>query len=134
MTERISLGGLPVGGKEPLIATGMRWGDLLFLSGRVAIVPETLEVVTDDFEEQARMTMDQIVDVLRRAGSGPEYVLRVNCYLTHPGYASIWNQIYAEYFPDPRPARTTVVSDLVLPGLKIEVEVTAGVPPAAGDG
>jgi 2-iminobutanoate/2-iminopropanoate deaminase len=128
MTERVSLGGLPVGGQEPLIATGMRWGDLLFLSGRVAIVPETLEVTTDDFEGQARKTMDQIVEVLRSAGSGPEHVLRVNCFLTHPGYAAKWNQIFAEYFPPPRPARTTVVSDLVVPGLKIEVEVTAGVP------
>jgi 2-iminobutanoate/2-iminopropanoate deaminase len=131
VTERISLGGLPVGGKEPLIATGMRWGDLLFLSGRVAIVPETLEVTTDDFEEQARTTMEQIVEVLRNAGSGPEHVLRVNCFLTHPGYASIWNDIFAEFFPEPRPARTTVVSDLVVPGLKIEVEVTAGVPPGS---
>jgi 2-iminobutanoate/2-iminopropanoate deaminase len=130
VTERISLGGLPVGGTRPLIATGVRWGDLLFLSGRVAIVPETLEVTTDDFEGQARKTMDQIVEVLREAGSGPEYVLRVNCFLTHPGYAGIWNEIFAEYFPEPRPARTTVVSDLVVPGLKIEVEVTAGVPDA----
>jgi 2-iminobutanoate/2-iminopropanoate deaminase len=128
MTERVSLGGLPVGGKEPLISTGMRWGDLLFLSGRVAIVPETLEVTTDDLEEQIRETLDQIVDVLRSAGSGPEHVLRVNCFLEHPGYAATWNSLFAEYFPPPRPARTTVVSDLVVPGLKIEIEVTAGVP------
>ena len=128
MTERVSLGELPVGGQEPLIATGMRWGDLLFLSGRVAIVPETLEVTTDDFEGQARKTMDQIVEVLRSAGSGPEHVLRVNCFLDHPGHAAKWNEIFAEYFTPPRPARTTVVSDLVVPGLKIEVEVTAGVP------
>jgi 2-iminobutanoate/2-iminopropanoate deaminase len=128
MSKREQIGGLPVGGKEPLIATAVRWGDLLFCSGRVAINPETLECTTDDLEEQVRISMDQIVDVLKQAGTGPENVLRVNCFLTHPGDHKVWDRIFAEYFPEPRPARTTVVSDLVVPGLKIEIEVTAGIP------
>jgi 2-iminobutanoate/2-iminopropanoate deaminase len=128
MPKRESLGGLPVGGKEPLISTAIRWGDLLFLSGRVAIVPETLEVTTTDFEEQARTTMDTIVEVLEGAGSGAEHVLRVECYLTHPGYTEKWNEIFAEYFPPPRPARTTIVTDLALADLLVEIQVTAGIP------
>ncbi len=128
MSKRESLGGLPVGGEEPLISTAVRWGDLLFLSGRVAIVPETLEVTSNEFEEQTRETLDTIVDVLRSAGTGPENVLRVECYLVHAGYAGIWNTLFAEYFPPPRPARTTIVTDLVVPGLLVEIQVTAGIP------
>jgi 2-iminobutanoate/2-iminopropanoate deaminase len=128
VSKRESIGGLPVGGTEPLISTAIRWGDLLFLSGRVAIVPETLEVTSKDFEEQTRQTLDTIVDVLKSGGSGPEHVLRVECYLDHPGYAPIWNDLFAEYFPPPRPARTTIVTDLVVTGLLVEIQVTAGIP------
>jgi 2-iminobutanoate/2-iminopropanoate deaminase len=132
MSKRESMGGLPVGGEEPLIATAVRWGDLLFLSGRVAIVPETLEVTTTDFEQQTRETLETIVDVLRSSGTGPENVLRVECYLTHPGYAPTWNQLFAEYFPPPRPARTTIVTALALPDLMVEIQVTAGIPGPEG--
>jgi 2-iminobutanoate/2-iminopropanoate deaminase len=130
MVEKISLGGLPVGGREPLLSTAVRWGNLLFLSGRAAVNPETLEVRSDDFEQQARFVLDEIVDVLRTGGSGPEHVLRVECWLANATDFADWNRIYAEYFPAPRPARTTLVSDFAVPGLLIEVQVTAGIPGA----
>ena len=47
MTERIVVGELPVGGQEPLISSAIRWGDLLFLSGRAPIDTPTMEVVCD---------------------------------------------------------------------------------------
>lgn len=128
MTERIVLGGLPVGGREPLISTAVRWGDLLFLSGRAPIDTQTMEVSSHDFEGQARHVLDQCMDALREAGSGPEHVLRVQCYLLDPGDFAVWNRLWAEYFPAPRPVRTTICTGFVVPGMLIEVEVTAGVP------
>ena len=130
MPEKISLGGLPVGGSEPLLAAAVRFGDLLFLSGRAAVDPETLEVVSEDFEEQARFVLDEIVAVLRASGSAAEHVLRVECWLAERGDFAAWNRLYAEYFPAPRPARTTLVTDFAVPGLLIEVQVTAGIPSA----
>jgi 2-iminobutanoate/2-iminopropanoate deaminase len=130
MAEKISLGVLPVGGREPLLSTAVRWGNLLFLSGRAAVNPETLEVRSDDFEQQARFVLDEIVDVLRAGSSGPEHVLRVECWLANAADFADWNRIYAEYFPAPRPARTTLVSGFAVPGLLIEVQVTAGIPGA----
>ena len=130
MAEKISLGGLPVGGREPLISTAVRWGDLLFLSGRAAVDTQTLEPTSDDFEEQARFVLDEIVETLRGAGSGPEHVLRVECWLATETDFAAWNRIYAEYFPAPRPARTTLVTGFAVPGLRIEVQVTAGIPAA----
>jgi 2-iminobutanoate/2-iminopropanoate deaminase len=128
MTERVVVGELPVGGQEPLIASAVRWGDLLLLSGRAPIDVTTLEVVSTDFREQTRDVLDTIMASLAEAGSGPEHVLRVVCYLLDAKYAREWNELWAEYFPPPRPARTTVVADFAVQGMLIEVEVTAGIP------
>ena len=128
MTERVIVGELPVGGKEPLISSAIRWGDLLFLSGRAPIDTTTMEVVSTDFSEQARNVLDQIMATLAEAGSGPDHVLRVQCYLLHAEDFGEWNRLWAEYFPAPRPVRTTIVTGFTVPGMLVEVEVTAGVP------
>jgi len=126
--EKVSLGELQVGGAEPLISSAVRWGDLLFLSGRGPVDTATLEVVSDDFEEQARAVLADIGATLAEAGSGFEHVLRVQCFLANASDFSAWNRLWAEYFPPPRPVRTTLVTGFVVPGMLIEVEVTAGIP------
>jgi 2-iminobutanoate/2-iminopropanoate deaminase len=128
MTARVIVGELPVGGTEPLISSAVRWGDLLFLSGRAPIDTTTMEVVSTDFTEQARNVLDQIMASLAEAGSGPEHVLRVQCYLLHADDFGTWNTLWAEYFPAPRPVRTTIVTGFTVPGMLVEVEVTAGIP------
>jgi 2-iminobutanoate/2-iminopropanoate deaminase len=127
MGKRESIGAIPVGGTSPLISSAIRWGDLLFLSGRAPIDTETMRVVSDDFDEQARNVLDQIVESLREAGSGPEQVLRVQCYLASAEDFAAWNRHWAEYFAPPRPVRTTIVTGFTVPGMLIEVEVTAGI-------
>jgi 2-iminobutanoate/2-iminopropanoate deaminase len=128
VSKRESVGAIPVGGTEPLISSAIRWGDLLFLSGRAPIDTQTMEVVSDDFDEQARNVLDQIVESLAEAGSGPEHVLRVQCYLANADDFAAWNRHWANYFPPPRPVRTTIVTGFTVPGMLIEVEVTAGIP------
>ena len=128
MTERVVVGELPVGGAEPLISSTVRWGDLLFLSGRAPIDTTTMEVVSSDFGEQTRNVMEQILASLAEAGSGPEHVLRVQCYLRRAEDFGEWNRIWAEVFPSPRPVRTTIVTQFTVPGMLVEVEVTAGIP------
>ena len=128
MPERVVVGGLPAGGSEPLIAEAVRWGDVLYLSGHAAVDQATMRPTSDDFEEQARFVLDSVVRVLRAGGSGPEHALRVVCYLARRDDFGAWNELWKEYFPAPRPARTTMVADFALAGLLIEVEVTAGVP------
>jgi 2-iminobutanoate/2-iminopropanoate deaminase len=66
--------------------------------------------------------------VLAEAGSGPEHVLRVECWLANASDFAEWNARYAALFPPPRPARTTLVlPEFPVPGLLIEVQMTAGV-------
>lgn len=126
--EKVSLGGLQVGGAEPLISSAVRWGDLLFLSGRGPVDTATLELVSEDFEEQARAVLTDIGATLAEAGSGFEHVLRVQCYLADAADFPAWNRLWAEHFPPPRPVRTTIVTGFTVPGMLIEVEVTAGIP------
>ena len=126
--EKVSLGGLQVGGAEPLISSAVRWGDLLFLSGRGPVDTATLELVSEDFEEQARAVLTDIGATLAEADSGFEHVLRVQCYLADAADFPAWNRLWAEHFPPPRPVRTTIVTGFTVPGMLIEVEVTAGIP------
>ena len=128
MPERVIVGELPVGGSEPLISSAIRWGNLLFLSGRAPIDTTTMEVVSTDFREQARNVLDQILASLAEAGSGPEHVLRVQCYLLRAEDFGAWNELWAATFPAPRPVRTTIVTDFTVPGMLVEIEVTAGIP------
>lgn len=127
----------PIGPADPNariaipLSPGVRWGDLLFVSGHAAVDPKTLKIVEGDIEAQARYTLDQIEDVLRRAGSGLEHVLRVECFLKSASDFAAWNRVYAERFAAIRPARTTVVCDFVIPAMLIEIQVTAGIPSAS---
>ncbi len=128
MTERVVVGELPVGGSEPLISSAVRWGDLLFLSGRAPIDTSTMRVVSTEFTVQARVVLDDIMASLGEAGSGPEHVLRVQCYLLRAEDFAEWNRLWAEFFPAPRPVRTTIVTGFTVAGMLIEIEVTAGIP------
>jgi 2-iminobutanoate/2-iminopropanoate deaminase len=132
MTTRRAYGGLAPGGGDALISTGISWGNLLFLSGRAPVDLTTMRVVSDDFEEQARNVLDQCVEALREAGSAPEHVLRVQCYLLNADDFDAWNRLWVEYFPAPRPVRTTICTGFAVPGMLIEVEVTAGIPGTGG--
>ena len=85
-------------------------------------------MVGNDFEEQARFVLEEVVRVLHEGGSAPEHVLRVECWLADRAHFADWNRIYAEYFPAPRPVRTTLVTGFAVAGLLIEVQVTAGIP------
>jgi 2-iminobutanoate/2-iminopropanoate deaminase len=104
-----------------------RLGDLLFLSGRAAVVPATGTVRAADFEGQLQIVLDDALAVLAEAGSGPGHVLRVECWLANASDFEAWNAGFAAAFPPPRPARTTLVAGLPLPGLLVELQLTAAV-------
>jgi len=114
---------------DPLMSDAVRWGNLLLLSGRAAVDPGTGAVRAPDFGGQLRIVLDDALAVLEKAGTGPEHVLRVECWLTDRGDFAAWNAEYAATFPHPRPARTTlIVERLPLAGLLVEIQLTAAVP------
>jgi 2-iminobutanoate/2-iminopropanoate deaminase len=116
-----------MGGDDPTISDAVRFGDLVFLSGRAAVDPATLKVVGADFAEQAGIVLRDIEAVLIEAGSDWKHVLRIECFLADASDFPAWNRIWRERFDAPRPARTTVVAEFAIPGILIELQVTAGV-------
>jgi 2-iminobutanoate/2-iminopropanoate deaminase len=95
-------------------------GRLAFLAGQGPVDPATGQLVGGDFEAQARLTLDNLAAVAAVAGGTLAQAVKVNAYLADMGDFARFNEIYREYFPADRPARTTVQSDL--PNMLIEVD------------
>jgi 2-iminobutanoate/2-iminopropanoate deaminase len=119
--------GSTIGRDQPLISDATEWNGTLYLSGRADVDPATLQVRSDDFAHQARSVLRDIFRVLERSGSSPDRVLRVECYLARPADFEAWNAVFAESFPRSRPARTTLVAGFPVPGLLVEIQVTAAI-------
>lgn len=97
------------------------WGDLVVTGGHVGV----LDPLAPDVAVQAEQAMTQLAATLEEAGSSLERVLRVECFLASRSHFEAWNQVYARFFGDRRPPRTTLVCDFVLDGLLIEVQAIA---------
>jgi 2-iminobutanoate/2-iminopropanoate deaminase len=95
-------------------------GRLLFISGQGPIDPASGEIVAESFEQQARLTLDNLKAVTDAGGGSLSNAVKVNAYLRDMDDFPVFNEIYREYFPEPRPARTTVPA--ALPRFDIEVD------------
>ena len=104
------------------------FGQLLFVSGRVGIDPESQKLPAD-VVDQARQVFSGIGQVLQAAGASFADVLKVTVFLTDINDRPKINPIRREFFGEHRPASTLVeVSRLVQPDAKVEVEAIAGIP------
>lgn len=95
-------------------------GRLLFISGQGPVDVSTGQFVLGTFQEQARLTLDNLRAVAEAAGSDLSRAVKVSVFLRDMDDFASLNRIYPEYFPEPRPARTTVQSDL--PRIAIEID------------
>jgi 2-iminobutanoate/2-iminopropanoate deaminase len=101
------------------------FNDLLFLSGQIAIDPKTGAIESTTIESQTRQVMNNIRAILNSAGSDFVRVLKVTVYLSDMQDYGAFNAIYAEYFGDMPPARSTVQVSRLPRDSKLEVEVIA---------
>jgi 2-iminobutanoate/2-iminopropanoate deaminase len=117
-----------VAGSNPNLSPATRFGNLVFVSGQTGRHPVTGEP-GKDIREQTRNVLERIKAVLEAAGTSLDNVLTATTYLTNRNDLSVYNEEYAKYFPDNRPARTTVtVASLNAPELLIEITVAACIP------
>ena len=106
----------------------VRVGDLVFLSGQIALVPETMDLVSDDIEKQARQIFKNLSAVAAAAGGSLQDLVKVNVYLTDLSHFQTINRVMEEFFVAPYPARAAVgVADLPR-GAVVEVEAVMAVP------
>ena len=136
MTQRIEMFNTS-GAPKPLgnYSHAVGFGDLIFVSGVAARNPVTNEVpglrmeagkrVAYDIRQETRATLENIRTILRDIGSDLDRVLEVNVYLTDMKDFAAYNEIYAEFFPWHRPARTTIGVNALPGDISIEMKVVA---------
>ncbi len=86
----------------------VRVGDTVYLSGQIPLVPETMEMVEGNMEVQIRRVFDNLTAVAAAAGGSLADVAKLNIFLTDLGHFPLVNQVMADYFQEPYPARAAV--------------------------
>lgn len=106
---------------------------LVFTAGQVGLDPATMELVEGGVEAQTRQVLANLSHVLESTDSGLNFVIKTTVFLQSMGDFAAMNAVYAEFFPENPPARSTVqVAGLPKEAL-VEVECVALVNPARGD-
>ncbi|MET0013989.1 MAG: RidA family protein [Sedimenticola sp.] len=83
-------------------------GTTVYMSGQIPLVPETMEMVEGDIESQIRRVFDNLQAVARAAGGDLGDVAKLNIFLTDLANFATVNQVMAEYFQEPYPARAAI--------------------------
>ena len=102
---------------------GLRAGDFIFVSGQGPLDPATGKIVGGTIEEQTARTLENIKAILEAGGATMADVVKVTAHLTDLSNFAAYNKVYATYFPDPKPVRTTVGSQLL--GMLVEIDAIA---------
>lgn len=115
---------------SPLFSAGVRSGDLIFLSGMIGAVPgvSPARLADGGIRAEARQALDNIVDVLGAAGATLDDVVKCTVFLADIDEYGAMNEVYAEYFPEDPPARSTVAGSGLALGARIEIECVAAAP------
>ncbi|MFY2763630.1 RidA family protein [Arenimonas sp. MALMAid1274] len=100
----------------------VRAGGTVYLSGQIPLDPVTGELVTGDIAREARRVFDNLRAVCEAAGGSLDDVARVGIYLTDLGDFAQVNQVMAEYFQAPYPARSTIQVSALPRGARVEVD------------
>jgi 2-iminobutanoate/2-iminopropanoate deaminase len=99
----------------------------IFTAGQGAIDPLTNKWIGGDIKQQTTRVLENIKAVLDASGSSLDEVIKVNVFLRRRELFEEMNEIYSKYFPVNPPARSTVVTDLLLEDMLVEIEATATV-------
>ena len=98
---------------------------LLFTSGQIALDPATGNLVDESFEAQVRRVLANLGAILKEAGIAPNRVIKATVYLTDLANFQTLNTLYAEFFGDHKPARTTVGVAQLPKGAAVEIDFVA---------
>ena len=100
-------------------------GDLLFTSGQVPIDPETGAIVEGGIQEQARQSLNNIKAILNAAGTNMGAVVKTTVFLQDMNDFAAMNEVYAQFFQEPYPARSAVQVGRLPKDALVEIEAIA---------
>jgi 2-iminobutanoate/2-iminopropanoate deaminase len=110
-----------IGAYSPAI----RAGNLLFVSGQIAMNPATATLVDGDVTAQTEQVMRNLAALLKAAGAGFEHVVKTTVYLTDMNDFAAMNVVYGRYMVNPPPARATVQVARLPRDVKVEIDLIA---------
>jgi reactive intermediate/imine deaminase len=100
----------------------IRTENLVFLSGQIPLVPETMEVVEGDFSDRARRVFENLRAVAEAAGGNLNQVVKLTIYLTDLDNFAAVNEVMQDFFDEPFPARAAVGVASLPKGVDVEAD------------
>lgn len=97
-------------------------GTTVYLSGQIPLVPDTMEMVSEDFASQAKQVFENVKAVCEAAGGTTDDLAKVNIFLTDLGNFAVVNEIMSQYFKQPYPARAAIGVAALPKGAQIEID------------
>ena len=97
-------------------------GTTVYLSGQIPLVPETMELVSEDFTAQAEQVFKNLTAVCEASGGELQDMVKVQIYLTDLGQFAIVNEVMAKHFRQPYPARAAIGVKQLQKGAQIEID------------
>ena len=97
-------------------------GGTVYLSGQIPLDPDTMELVEGDIKVHIRRVLDNLGAVCEAAGGSLQNIVKLNIYLTDLGHFASVNEVMAEYFEQPYPARAAVGVAALPKGSVVEMD------------
>ena len=97
-------------------------GTTVYLSGQIPLQPETMQLVSDNFREQAVQVFKNLTAVCEAAGGELQDMVKVQIYLPDLGQFNVVNEVMAEFFSQPYPARAAIGVRALPKGAQIEID------------
>lgn len=97
-------------------------GDTVYLSGQIPLDPATMQLVEGDMAAQIRRVFDNLAAVARAGGGSLADTIKLNVFLVDLGHFALVNQIMAEYFQEPYPARAVIGVAALPRGAQVEMD------------
>lgn len=106
---------------------------MVYTAGQIGLDPAKMEIVKGGVEAETRQVLTNLKQVLEAANSGLNYVVKTTVFLRDMADFPKMNAVYAEFFPENPPARSTVAVAGLPMGVAVEIEAVALLAPAQGD-
>ncbi len=97
-------------------------GSTIYLSGQIPLVPETMEMVSDDIDAQIDQVFKNLTEVCKESGGSLNDIVKLNIFLTDLSNFPTVNEIMAQYFDEPYPARAAVGIKELPKGSQVEMD------------
>ena len=112
-----------INGRQLSLSKAIKAGDFIFLTGQIPF-KDGIPMTTGSIEEQTEVVIEEIQKTLKEAGYNLNHIVKSMVWLRDRSDFAGFNEIYGKYFPNEPPARSAVISELLV-DVKVEIEVVA---------